>query len=248
MCRPPTSTLFNFEHFLCRIDPSQTYEFQSLTGGTVNLTVRATKVLTSGNSLFPKHDTLILKYAPPFVAALGPSAPFSQDRQLIEARALAQFTAPDGRLSNLGRPSSVIVPELLYHSIEEHVLVLKDLGHLLTLYQYFSAIPDVEISAPMPSQEASQRLGSRIGEFFGRLHSPGSRDLARTAVSGDLANPLSKDLTLQAAVSTIDEYLTRFDIPNAKILFSRVLADYQRVNTPAEQCFVLGDLTPARSF
>lgn len=163
---------------------------------------------------------------------------------MIEARALAQFTPPDGLLSNLGRSSSVIVPELLYHSIEQHVLVFKDLGPLLTLYQYFSAIPDVEISAPMPSQEASQRLGSRIGEFFGQLHSPGSRDLARMAVSGDLANPLSKDLILQAAVITIDEYLTQFDIPNAKILFSRVLADYQRVNTPAEQCFVLGDLTP----
>ena len=74
--------LFDFEYFLSWIDPSQKYEFQSLTGGVVNLTVRATKVLTTGNSFFPKHDTLILKYAPPFVAALGPSAPFSQDRQV----------------------------------------------------------------------------------------------------------------------------------------------------------------------
>ena len=73
--------LFDFEAFLSKIDPSQKYEFQSLTGGLVNLTVRATKVSPSGG-IFPKHKTLILKYAPPFVVALGESAPFSQDRQV----------------------------------------------------------------------------------------------------------------------------------------------------------------------
>lgn len=74
--------LFDFEPFLSKIDPSQKYEFQILTGGLVNLTVRATKVTASGGGHFPKHGTLILKYAPPFVAALGESAPFSQDRQV----------------------------------------------------------------------------------------------------------------------------------------------------------------------
>jgi hypothetical protein len=74
--------LFDFEPFLSKVDPSQKYEFQPLTGGLVNLTVRATKVSASGNGFFPKHNTLILKYAPPFVATLGASAPFSQDRQV----------------------------------------------------------------------------------------------------------------------------------------------------------------------
>jgi hypothetical protein len=69
-----------FESFLSKIDPSQKYEFQFLTGGLVNLTVRATKVSPSGG-IFPERKTLILKYAPPFIAALGESAPFSQDRQ-----------------------------------------------------------------------------------------------------------------------------------------------------------------------
>jgi hypothetical protein len=73
--------LFDFKSFLSKIDPSQKYEFQSLTGGLVNLTVRATKVSPFGG-IFPKRNTLILKYAPPFVAALGESAPFSQDRQV----------------------------------------------------------------------------------------------------------------------------------------------------------------------
>lgn len=43
---------------------------------------------------------------------------------------------------------------------------------------------------------------------------------------------------------TIQEYLTKFNVPNAQKLFHRVLADYQRVNMPEGRCFILGDFTP----
>lgn len=43
---------------------------------------------------------------------------------------------------------------------------------------------------------------------------------------------------------TIRDYLTRFNIPDAHSLFSRVLADYQRDGLPMERCFALGDFTP----
>ena len=74
---------FGFEPFLSKIDPSQKYEIQPLTGGLVNVTVRATNVSGHSSGFFPKHGSLILKYAPPFVAALGESAPFSQGRQVL---------------------------------------------------------------------------------------------------------------------------------------------------------------------
>jgi len=77
---------FNFRRFLTRIDPSAKYETCKLSGGLVNLIDRATRVSPRGASRFPDHDSLILKHAPPFVAALGESAPFSQDRQVISSR------------------------------------------------------------------------------------------------------------------------------------------------------------------
>lgn len=92
----------------------------------------------------------------------------------MEARALAQFTSPQGPLSDLGRPSSVSVPELLYHSPEEHVLVFQDLGPLLTLYEYLAAIPNETTFTSISAQEACPKISSRIGEFFARLHSPNS--------------------------------------------------------------------------
>jgi hypothetical protein len=74
--------LFDFEYFLSKLDPAQIYEVRPLTGGLVNVTVRAAKVSAHTGGLFPAHGSLILKYAPPFVAAIGESAPFSQDRQV----------------------------------------------------------------------------------------------------------------------------------------------------------------------
>ncbi|KAI9884337.1 MAG: hypothetical protein M1823_003876 [Watsoniomyces obsoletus] len=76
--------LFDFSAYLSTIDPSQEYTIQYLTGGIVNVTVRATKLPSSGNAdrgRFPAHDTLILKYAPPYIAGVGETAPFSTFRQ-----------------------------------------------------------------------------------------------------------------------------------------------------------------------
>jgi hypothetical protein len=122
--------------------------------------------------------------------------------------------------------------------------VFEDLGPLLTLYQYFAAIPGVKAGNSEECRDANRILGSRIGEFFAELHSPSTRRLVSTATVGNLENPVTKDLILQAAVMTIQDYLTQFKIPNAQMLFHRVLADYQRVNMPEERCFVLGDFTP----
>ena len=126
---------FNFQSYLANLaspsspsstdddnDNSHGYEIEVLTGGLVNVTVRARVVSSSGSSapasagilaeegkveaeaesegereserevgreremesagLKPPPQTMILKYAPPFVAALGEGAPFTRDRQV----------------------------------------------------------------------------------------------------------------------------------------------------------------------
>lgn len=80
--------LFDFTFFLSSVDPSQQYTIQSLTGGIINVTVRATKLPASNGAnrgRFPDQDTLILKYAPPLIAGVGEAAPFSIYRQVCEA-------------------------------------------------------------------------------------------------------------------------------------------------------------------
>lgn len=75
---------FNFASYLLKLDPSQSYTIKQLAGGVVNITVRAVKFpATKANaSRFPEHNTIILKYDPPYIAGVGESAPFSQVLQV----------------------------------------------------------------------------------------------------------------------------------------------------------------------
>jgi hypothetical protein len=76
---------FDFSAYLTRIDPSQSYNVNKLQGGVVNFTVRASKEGPQDTSegRFPEAESLILKQAPPYVAGVGESAPFSQFRQVL---------------------------------------------------------------------------------------------------------------------------------------------------------------------
>jgi hypothetical protein len=83
---------FNFSTYLSKIDPTQTYAIEQLTGGVVNLTVRATKKTSTASSqgLLPLNASLILKQAPPYVAGVGESAPMSQFRQVFTSLYIIQ--------------------------------------------------------------------------------------------------------------------------------------------------------------
>lgn len=77
--------LFDFSSYLSKFDPSQSYTIKQLTGGLVNVTVRAVKCADSSadGGRFPDHQLIVLKYAPAFIAAVGETAPFSQYRQVV---------------------------------------------------------------------------------------------------------------------------------------------------------------------
>ncbi|KAF8863044.1 hypothetical protein BDZ45DRAFT_147357 [Acephala macrosclerotiorum] len=259
---------FNFEAFLSKIDPKQKYAIQVLTGGRVNLTVRATKIAysqyTRFRSRFPDHKSLILKYAPPYIATIGKSAPFSPGRQLVEARALDRFRRPDGSLSQLKHSEGINVPILLHYCPNDRVLVLEDLAPLVTLYEYFEDIPSSRDDGGGRAEALrANSIGSKIGRFFSSLHSSTTRELVRkfpqcTTYSGtsdsrdfsgqklpDLVSPLTNELILQKVVSPVEVRLAEVFSPGTcQKLYQRVLSDDQRVTLMGEQCFVLGDFRP----
>lgn len=76
--------LFNFKEYLSRIDPTCTYRISQLTGGLVNATVRAAKASSAQYDAgrFPGKQSIVLKYAPPYLLRRGEDAPFSQFRQV----------------------------------------------------------------------------------------------------------------------------------------------------------------------
>lgn len=75
---------FDFQTYLKQLDPEHSYSITKLTGGVVNVTVRAIKAAQYDidDGRFPGHRSMILKYAPPFVAGVGPEAVLTQNRQV----------------------------------------------------------------------------------------------------------------------------------------------------------------------
>ncbi|KDN37787.1 hypothetical protein RSAG8_09942, partial [Rhizoctonia solani AG-8 WAC10335] len=89
---------------------------------------------------------------------MGESAPFSQYRQVIEARALALLSRPS--VSAYIQSSNVTFPKLIHHDPEMHVLVMSDLGDASVLDKWL-------ISGP--GKEVATGVGRDFGEFLARL-------------------------------------------------------------------------------
>ena len=97
----PTPSAFDFRAFLDEFDPTHAYSVTPCSGGLINFTVRAVrdKPTAACTSVVNDNDndktvlgcsmtlpgSLVLKHSPPFVATLGESMPFSQERQVSPA-------------------------------------------------------------------------------------------------------------------------------------------------------------------
>ncbi|KAL0938035.1 uncharacterized protein CTRU02_207766 [Colletotrichum truncatum] len=227
---------FDFEDYLKKLYSGSSFEITVLSGGLVNNTVRASK--TSGDA---EHESLILKYAPPYVASEGPEMPFSQKRQVIEALMLSLLNDASISVGNLASRSSatVTVPKLIHHDPELHILILEDLGPLITLWETFLSQP-----SPLTVSLNLQPLGRRVGRFFAHLHRPSLPSSVRSAW-GDravgLENSFTDDLVFEAAVQPVLERLKQQDIPNAEQLYERIVEDYRRPKYTYTPRMAMGD-------
>lgn len=234
---------FDFMEYLSSRYPKSTFEVDVIIGGIVNHTARARQV---GSHTPSVPATLILKQAPPYIAKVDEPAPFSQDRQLIEAAALRLFE-DGGPLAGLGRPQNIVTPKVLDHDIHRFVLALEDLGPLVTLWDFLS--PGICNNTDATSlKEIASNIGSRVGAFFAALHQP---RLLQTITDGPVAeilnHSLTKDVVFDAAVKPIKDRLQTLggiDSHTAEKLYARVEQDFVRDAYPGESCFQLGDFHP----
>ena len=250
--------------YLSMLDPGVTYDISRLTNGLINFTFRATKATHShGRSRFPDHSSLILKYAPPYMAGIGVTAPAPQKRQSIEALALSLFHSLEpGPLAYLCNESSVRVPQCLHHDSNAHVLVMSDLGALPDLSQIFAdlggqieypelgpGIADANkqvTPATMVDVMPFEQLGAKLGKFFAGLH---SKETRRTVLARhprrEFENPQMRAIVLTHAIEPVLGYLKIFpDLisdEEAEHLFSLVIDDFERNEPVEELSFVLGD-------
>ncbi|CZT10921.1 uncharacterized protein RCO7_03527 [Rhynchosporium graminicola] len=95
-------------------------------------TPRNTLIGLANAERFPGHNSLILKWYPPFVAVLGPQEPLSMLRQNVEAKALKLFDA-GSRFEKLSTSSGICIPRVLKLDIHNRVLAMSDIGDWPTM-------------------------------------------------------------------------------------------------------------------
>ncbi|KDQ12556.1 hypothetical protein BOTBODRAFT_176249 [Botryobasidium botryosum FD-172 SS1] len=255
MSSPSESAYFDFAAHLEKVVPDAKYSTTKLSGDLVNLVVRAIPHNFSDPSLLneigpfgvPKSSNLILKYAPPYVASIGPNAPFSQHRQTVEAASLIFLRDAWEHLevSTTDRThlcAAVVTPQLLHHDPENHVLILEDLGaDLSSLDEWLAKVPRIE---------TVRSAGMRLGVFLAEVHSlpmdtAASRAAVRLIQSVDSG---MNELVAETAVNQISAHVKRANIRSisdseADVLQSQVNESFLDLTlSESEKVFCIGDL------
>ena len=132
----------------------------------------------------------------------------------------------------------------MHHDTEHHVLVFEDLGALPTLNDYLALFSRETSQLSINKENACEKIGARIGGFFGELHSPESLQRVVQLASHDLATVSTGDLVYEFAVRPVRGHLEKYAIQDSGLLFARVQQDYERALIDGESCFVLGDFHP----
>jgi hypothetical protein len=269
---------YDFAAFFKNLDPVHDYTFEKCSGGLVNLTVRAIRVfspqslsasitdgplyqsetLTSSREFSKiEEKSFIVKYAPPYFASIGETAPFSQHRQVVESSALAMLGSSSGTqcitssipgsgaLHEVAIQSNVAVPRLYGFFPEEHIIIMQDLGdNLKTLEELMQ-----DVSNSDSALITMRNIGEEIGRFMGLLH---SYDSSNPSVDADTfkSDHGSADFIKEFIIDTIPPFLRSLGLAeefHTESLRARVARSYTGEDDQIRsipQAFSIGDFWP----
>jgi len=178
------------------------------------------------------EGSLIIKYAPPYIAA-EPDVPLDPFRLTIEARCLRAL-GPEGRLSEVGSEGAVHTPRLVDFDEEVHVLLMKDLGDVLTLDRWLRTAGRDQLGSRAPG------VGWRLGSFLGHLHRTtfGDATYRRT-----FENRPMQETRHAVQYQRVSEMLERGGVDDAEQLAVRARALGEVLLEPG-RCLTMGDLWP----
>lgn len=189
--------------------------------------------------VFREAESVVAKYAPAYLAAVGESLPCSQYRQVIEARALALLSQPS--LSAYIQ-SVVTTPRLIHHDPAANILVMSDLGDIPTLDQW--------LCSESTTKQAAENAGARFGEFLVRLSGISehvNQDNQKSLNLGThFANPSVDLFLLSMVVHPLESNLLACGVSpaTALLLAKACLEMHERQRQARAKVFGLGDCWP----
>ncbi|KMW66870.1 hypothetical protein BDDG_11766 [Blastomyces dermatitidis ATCC 18188] len=165
---------FDFEAYFHEHDPAATWSIRPLTGGIVNVTVRAVR-----SALIRPIETTQDGTEKGSQEFRDPGKFSGQSKPIRWL--FSQFDSP---LVPLPRASDVLVPRLIHHDKDSHLLIIEDLGNLTPLSDYLSPPPPGEnqcqFQAILSNGNLWRSIGRRLGHFFANLHSKSTLEAVTT--------------------------------------------------------------------
>ncbi len=151
---------------------------------------------------------------------------------MIEARAL-EFLATNDDILAAQRNCRISIPKLLYMDIEQHVLVLEDLGSDLVILDEWLA-PRPHSGRVEPGSASCNSVAARVGIFMAALHTldvsaevldtfvnPATSDLVKNEIVGNIRNQLEQFQPLDWDADEVSSAIrTQFEEKGGKDVFS----------------------------
>ena len=175
-----------------------------------------------------KPRSVIVKYAPPYIAA-NPDVPLNPSRLEFEAEALRAL-APGGALDTVCT-EHVRPPRPIDMHTDPHVLVMEDVGAHPTLGRWLRA---------SGTPERAAQIGQQIGRFIGRLHAATAGD---RAYAERFNNRAMQETRLAVQYEAVSEMLATAGVEDAAALGERAVALGRKLLQPGV-CLTMGDLWP----
>lgn len=151
---------------------------------------------------------------------------------------------------------NILIPRLLWHDANRHVLLMTDLGTLPDLSSVFSDLGGSILGDRILASSAIhsynkgnffQDFGECLGSFFAALHSPQILKEVRSVLRSDseLTNTSAREVIVDGAITPVRGHLNRFpDLirpEEADQLLAALIDDFWRSNEASEESLVLGD-------
>jgi hypothetical protein len=211
--------------------PTSQITIQFFTGGFANATVRASFNPPVDLTQFGHPQSVpsvVLKYAPPHMA-FDPSVPLSTLRQDVEARALELLDPKSESVlavsSLFKKYPNIKTPRFIHQDFQEHVLIMTDLGSVITIDDWLSQEPAPE---PEDIESIAKDLGSFLADFVIATNNPSPELLSLASNSGIVEQFNSNAMDILRAV------LLSEGIPDAKTLIKHVedaiIADFGKTD------------------
>ncbi|MGM0458733.1 MAG: phosphotransferase [Bacteroidota bacterium] len=167
---------------------------------------------------------VIVKYAPPYIAG-QPDIPLDPMRIHFEAKALQQFT--DCSALHQLKSNQISPPELYHFDVENHLLIMEDVGKEGGLFS-----GDLD--------EMHMKLSATLGGFIGNLH----RETAGNSWFRENFNNTGIQQTRkQVQYDGVENFLVSAGITPDQNAVDHARNLGERLLTPGK-CMVMGDLWP----